>query len=62
MIPLPISDKDVTFMPCCGKDVCCGCTYKNMIAENKANRTPELEYRRTTENQSTQKTSEKKSS
>ena len=45
MIPLPISDKDVTFMTCCGKDVCCGCTYKNMIAENKANRTPELEYK-----------------
>ena len=35
MITLPIDEREVSFMQCCGKNICCGCNYKNMTNERK---------------------------
>ena len=35
MIPLPIVDNETIFMKCCGKCICKGCMYKNLITEGK---------------------------
>jgi len=34
LLPFPV-DNDIVFMPCCGKNVCGGCMFKNMITEMK---------------------------
>ena len=31
----PINEGEVQFMPCCGKKICSGCVYKNIITEDK---------------------------
>ena len=40
MIPLPLTDRDIGFMPCCGKSICIGCDYKHLMTEIK-NRVPD---------------------
>ena len=35
LVPLPFDHGKHTFMPCCGKTICCGCTHKhNMVARS----------------------------
>jgi len=33
MIPIPLDDKQISFMKCCGKYVCSGCVYKSIKRE-----------------------------
>ena len=33
MIPLPFLAKETRFMICCGKRICCGCTYKQTMTD-----------------------------
>ena len=35
LLPFPHDEKENVFMSCCGKTVCCGCVYKNMMVESK---------------------------
>ena len=35
MIPLPFQPKDTRPMYCCGKRICCGCTFKQTITDRK---------------------------
>ena len=34
LIPLPIKDNEIVFMPCCGKSLCAGCSYKRMETDH----------------------------
>ena len=31
MIPIPLDDKEITFMACCGKSICTGCIHRNWM-------------------------------
>ena len=31
MIPLPLDEGDITFMSCCGKNICSGCIFKEIL-------------------------------
>ena len=31
LIPLPLTESEIVFMPCCGKTICNGCIYKSTI-------------------------------
>ena len=31
LIPLPLTESEIVFMPCCGKNICIGCTYKQTM-------------------------------
>jgi len=35
MIPLPLSESELTFMTCCGKKICMGCTWKEVKNSEK---------------------------
>jgi len=35
LIPLPLHDGEVVFMTCCGKQICNGCTYKEVMNDMK---------------------------
>jgi len=35
MIPLPLKQGEVTFMSCCGKEICSGCTFKDVKNDRK---------------------------
>lgn len=37
----PINEGEVQFMPCCGKKICSGCVYKNVITEDEKGATAE---------------------
>ena len=41
LIPLPLHDDDIVFMHCCGKQICNGCTYKEVMNDLKKNGSPE---------------------
>ena len=34
LLPLPLKHNETTFMSCCGKNICFGCVYKNILREN----------------------------
>ena len=44
MIPLPLEEDGITFMQCCGKTICCGCTNKNMNNERKKGDKPKCAF------------------
>ena len=41
LIPHPINDNETRFMPCCGKKICSGCVYKNVITQVKKGISPQ---------------------
>ena len=36
MIPLPLDESETNFMSCCGKSICNGCTYKEVLNDLKS--------------------------
>ena len=41
MIPIPLDDKEITFMACCGKVICSGCIHRGVLSSYLANGTPQ---------------------
>ena len=35
LIPLPIDEVEISFHTCCGKNICCGCAYKQTVTDIK---------------------------
>jgi len=44
LIPLPFDESEIAFMTCCGKQICNGCSYKNMLTD-KNNGVPINEFK-----------------
>ena len=41
LLPLPFNDEEIRFMTCCGKKICLGCIYKEVLGCMKDRRNPD---------------------